>query len=111
MTEGQKGVGESDPRLRAAYDERDRQLRDAHGALAELASALTEELRELRKETAALRDERDRALADNIALRQEVEKQLQGVAELNAQIAGLQEMKVVRWTASLRSFIYRLRGR
>jgi uncharacterized coiled-coil DUF342 family protein len=90
--------------LRLAYEERNRQLRDAHGALAELVSELTDELQELRSEREAL-------LAENRALRQEVDKQLRGVAQLGEQIAVLQNLKAVRWTAPLRGAVYRLRSR
>jgi uncharacterized coiled-coil DUF342 family protein len=95
---------ESSASLRVAYTERDRQLREARGALAELVSELTEELRELRNERAGI-------LAENRALRQEVDKQLRGVARLNAQLTVLQNLKVVRWTAPVRGLVYRVRSR
>lgn len=88
---------ESAALLRTAYQERDRQLREAHGALAELVSELTETLRGL--------------VAENRALRQEVDKQLKGVARLNERIAVLENLKVVRWTRPLRGFAYRIRSR
>jgi uncharacterized coiled-coil DUF342 family protein len=95
---------ESAPLARVAYEERDRQLRDTRGALAELVSELTEELRELR-------NERQGFLEDNRALRQEVDKQLRGVAQLNEQLEVLRNLRVVRWTVPLRRFAYRLRRR
>lgn len=95
---------ESTGRLRMAYEERDRQLREARGALAELVSELTEELRELRREREALMDQ-------NRALRDEVDKQLRGVAQLNERIQSLEDLKAVRWTAPVRGFLYRMRHR
>jgi uncharacterized coiled-coil DUF342 family protein len=59
-------------------------------------SELTAELRELRAQAAALR-------VDNEALRKEVER-------LGQTVGAFQNMKVVRWSAPLRGFIYRLRG-
>lgn len=101
-------VAESDSEstgpLRVAYEERDRQLREARGALAELVSELTEELRELRNDRQGL-------MGENRALREEVDKQLRGVAQLNERIAVLENLKAVRWTAPVRGFLYRVRRR
>lgn len=101
-------VSESDSEsaglLRVAYEQRDRQLHEARGALAELVSELTEELR-------GLRQERDGLVHENRALRDEVDKQLRGVAQLNERIAVLENLKVVRWTAPARGFLYRARHR
>jgi uncharacterized coiled-coil DUF342 family protein len=111
--------------LSAAYAERTKQLHDARGAIAEAVSTLRaelghrrEELAAVRQEAATLRDERDRAVTDNRALRQEVEAQRRRIAELEEGleqttelVAVLQNMKVVRWSGPLRRFVYRLRAR
>jgi predicted RNase H-like nuclease (RuvC/YqgF family) len=66
----------SDGSLARAHEQRTRQVYEARGALAEAVAALTTELGErrrasatLRQENAALREERDTAVADNRALR------------------------------------------
>jgi chromosome segregation ATPase len=93
----------------AAYEERTRQLHDARGALAEAVAALTVELGHRREEAAELREQRDLALRDNDALRREVEARGERMVELEEVIRTLRNMKVVRWSASLRGIVYRLR--
>jgi uncharacterized coiled-coil DUF342 family protein len=111
--------------LSAAYEERTRQLHDARGAVAEAVAALTVELDQRRRdavtrleEARALRDERDSAVADNHALRAEVEAQRlrivaleEALAETRQVVAAFQHLKVVRWSAPARRIAYRLRAR
>jgi predicted RNase H-like nuclease (RuvC/YqgF family) len=109
----------------SAYAERTRQLYDARGALAEAVATLKLELERRREETTSLnaalsatRDERDRAVTDNSALRREVEAQRrrieeleQGLGETARRIEVLQSMKVIRWTGPMRRAVYRWRAR
>jgi tRNA (mo5U34)-methyltransferase len=114
VTKGlQPGVpdGRGDALTSGAYEQRTRQLHEARGALAEAVSALTTELNQRR-------EERNQALRENRALREQADA-------LNTEIQNLRQhwhaaheenvafrnMKVVRWTASPRRFVYRLRAR
>ena len=104
--------------LERAYTERTQQLHDARGAVAEAVSTLRVELNRHREEAAALRAERDQAVADNQAVRHEVEAQRNRVGVLEDElrdsrelIAVLQNMKVMRWSAPVRRIVYRLRAR
>jgi len=104
--------------LAEAYEQRSEQLTDTRGALAEAVAALTVELGERRSEAAALRAERDQARsdsdvlrADNQALRTKVDAQTEQLVALDQMVAAFQKMKVVRWSAPVRGFVYRLRAR
>jgi hypothetical protein len=90
--------------LSAAYEERTRQLYDARGALSEAASALTLEL-------SRLREEHDEARAEVQTLREQHEAQRQRTAALEAELAVMRNMKVVRWTKLPRTIVYRWRAR
>lgn len=89
--------------LAAAYQARNRQLREAHLTLAEAVSELTAELTERRGEVRTLRHE-------VASLRGKLENLGQHHAALEAQLQLAQNMKVVRWTAPLRRIVYRWRG-
>jgi predicted RNase H-like nuclease (RuvC/YqgF family) len=126
---GQEHHGDS---LRTAYEARTHQLYEGRLTLAEAVSVLTVELGErreesaaLRKECAALRDERDRAVLDNRAVREraatldrEILKLSQRMTALESQLeqsqkqnAALRNMTVVRLTALLRRIVNGLRAR
>jgi uncharacterized coiled-coil DUF342 family protein len=125
MDEESETRSEAGSTLSEAYENRTRQLHEARGALAEAVAALTTELGRRRTEmdvlaaeASAVRDERDRAVTDNQALRAEVEAQRSRIADLEAgleqvrdQLAAVQNMKVVRWTGPPRRLVYRLRAR
>jgi hypothetical protein len=90
--------------LPRAYEQRTAQLYDARAALAEAVSTL-------RTELGRRNMERDHAIAESRALRERVdllESELRGA---RADIAALQGMKVVRWTAWPRRVVYRIRAR
>ena len=104
--------------LSAAYEERTNQLHDARGALAEAVAALTVELTQRRSEAAAFREERDRAVADSLAQREEVDRQRERIGSLEQAlgqaretVAAFEQMKVVRWSEPASRFVYRLRAR
>jgi uncharacterized coiled-coil DUF342 family protein len=90
--------------LAAAYAERTKQVHEARAALAEGVAALTVELDERRGEVNQLRGEVQALRLERDALREEV-------TALKRVIRTLQNMKVVRWTAPLRSVVYRTRAR
>jgi hypothetical protein len=87
-----------------AHEERTRQLYDARAALSEAVSALTLEL-------SRLREEHDEARAEIQALRDKQGAQEQHSAALEAELAVMRNMKVVRWTRWPRTVVYRLRAR
>jgi len=90
--------------LTTAYEERTRQLYDARGALSEAVSALTLEL-------SRLREQHDEAQAQIQALREQEEASRQRTAALEAELAVMRNMKVVRWTKMPRAIVYRWRAR
>jgi Glycosyl transferase family 2 len=99
--------------LPGAYEQRTKQLHNARAALAEAVSTLRTELGQRREEVAALRDERDRALLDNRAVREQSAALAREAQELRPRVetlegelrdarelaAAMRNMKVVRWTA------------
>ena len=90
--------------LTGAYEERTRQLYDARGALSEAVSALTLEL-------SRLREQHDEAGTQIRALREQQEAHRQRTAALEAELAVMRNMKVVRWTKLPRAIVYRWRAR
>jgi predicted RNase H-like nuclease (RuvC/YqgF family) len=111
--------------LADAYERRTTQLYEARGALAEAVATLEAELRRRHEEAEGLRSElagcREYAESLEAEARKErghAEQFRQEVARLEAElavaqkvIAGLEGMKVVRWTAGPRRLVYRLRER
>lgn len=96
--------GTSNP-LARAYDQRTKQVYDARRALGEAVTGLRTELTHRREEVAALRDERDRAVADNRALRESrAALELEFLAA-REELSVLRNMKVVRWAEIPRRFI------
>jgi ABC-type transporter Mla subunit MlaD len=87
-----------------AYEERNQQLYDARGALAEAVAELTTELHHRRGEVAQLTAQLE-AVSRNAA---KLENALRESSEL---ITVLRNMKVVRWTAWPRRLVYRLQSR
>lgn len=88
-----------------AYDQRTKQVYDARRALGEAVTGLRTELTHRREEVAALRDERDRAVADNRALRESrAALELEFLAA-REELSVLRNMKVVRWAEIPRRFI------
>jgi chromosome segregation ATPase len=90
--------------LAAAYQARNRQLREAHLTLAEAVSALTDDLTDRRDEVRTLRH-------DVSSLREQLESLAKHHAALEGQLTAAYNMKVVRWTAPLRRVVYRWRDR
>jgi hypothetical protein len=90
--------------LTKAYERRTMQLNDARIALAGAVSALTAEL-------TARNHERDHALQENRALRNRVEVLEGELRAARGDIAALQGMKVVRWTARPRRLVHQIRSR
>jgi hypothetical protein len=100
-----------DADLDIAYAERTTQLHDARGALAEAVATLTGELHRQREEYDRLVEESRGSREHNQALETELQK-LQAYAQmLQEQLTACRNMKVVRWTASPRRFVYGLRAR
>ena len=116
--------------LADAYERRTTQLYEARGALAEAVVTLEAELKRRHEEAQGLRSELAgcREYADSLAadarkerghaeqyaseiheLRQEVARLEDELRIAQRAIAGLQGMKVVRWTAWPRRLVYRLR--
>jgi hypothetical protein len=89
--------------LTVAHEQRTRQLYDARTALSGAVSALTLEL-------SRLRQEHDEARAQIQALREQQEAHRQHTAALEAELAVMRNMKVVRWTKLPRAVVYRLRA-
>jgi predicted RNase H-like nuclease (RuvC/YqgF family) len=108
-----------------AYEQRTKQLYDARTALAEAVSALRTELAQRCEEVAALGAERDQARLDHraecqrsAALDLEAQALRTRVAALEAElldarelVAAVRNLKVVRWTAWPRRWVYRWRAR
>ena len=88
--------------LAAAYQARNRQLREAHIALAEAVSALCADLKERRSEVHALREEVS-------SLREHLESLGQRHAHLEYELEVARNMRVVRWSAPLRRAALRWR--
>lgn len=87
-----------------AYDQRVLQLYDARAALAGAVAALTLEL-------SLIREERDQARAELRHLSEQEEILRRHAAALEAELATVRGMKVVRWTKWPRTLVYRLRAR
>lgn len=83
--------------LMVAYDQRVLQLYDARAALAGAVATLTGELEQAHAEIRRLR-ELEEILRRHIAV-------------VEAELATVRDMKVVRWTKWPRTFVYRLRAR
>jgi chromosome segregation ATPase len=97
-------VGSDGEALANAYEQRTAQVHEARGALAQAVSALTAEL-------SRRNDEHDRAVAELGALRERIEQVERELRAAQADVAALQSMKVVRWTAVPRRIVYRMRSR
>jgi hypothetical protein len=90
--------------LMVAYDQRVLQLYDARAALAEAVAALTLEL-------SRSHEQRDQARAEIRRLGEQQEILRRHAAALEAELATVRGMKVVRWTKWPRTLVYRLRAR
>jgi chromosome segregation ATPase len=90
--------------LAAAYQARNRQLREARMTMLEAVSTLTAELTDRREEIRALHVEVN-------SLREHLDSLGQRHASLEYELQIMQNMKVVRWSAPLRRFVRRLRDR
>ncbi len=97
--------------LAIAYEERTTQLYDARAALSGAVSALTAELVNVRQDL-------DRAAVENRglrdqerALREHIEVLVGRIEALEQELTVIRNMKVMRWTAWPRQFVYKLRAR
>jgi hypothetical protein len=95
---------DSQDALMVAYVERGRQLHDARAALAEAVAALSVEL-------SRSHERHNEASAEIRRLGEEQEALRQRAAALEAELAVMRNMKLVRWTKVPRSLVYRLRAR
>jgi hypothetical protein len=95
---------DSDRDLSRAYEQRTVQLYEARTTLAEAVSTL-------RAELGRRNEERDHAIAESRALRGRVDLLESELRNARGDIAALQGMKVVRWTAWPRRIVYRIRAR
>jgi hypothetical protein len=97
---------QADPkdRPRVAYDQRVLELYDARAALSGAVAALTAEL-------SAIRAERDEARAHVRSLGEQQDILLRHAAAVEAELAAVRGMKVVRWTRWPRAIVYRVRAR
>ena len=91
--------------LTRAYEQRTKQVYDARRALGEAVAGLRTELGHRREEVSALRDERDRAVADNRALRESRATLEAELLTAREELSALRSLKVVRWTEIPRRFI------
>jgi len=96
--------------LSEAYEKRTGQLYEARSTVAEAVAVLKSELAEAREQRSVLREE-------NAELRQALETARQGQESLQAElesalsvVASLQQMKVVRWSAPIRRWVYQFRA-
>jgi hypothetical protein len=95
--------GGEDPQFQA-YEQRNTQLHDARVALAQAVSAITMELAQKNRE-------RELALQENRALREQLGAMEGQLRAAHADIAALRGMKVVRWTTRPRRLVYKIRAR
>jgi hypothetical protein len=109
--EHEKDPGNDSPRpadlLSEAYRKRTDQLYEARSTLAEavaiLKAELTEQRREAREQSSALRQ----ALENSQLRNQSLQAELEGALSV---VSSLQQMKVVRWSAPARRCVYRFRA-
>lgn len=97
-------AGSDSDAVAKAYEQRTAQVHEARGALAQAVSALTAEL-------SRRNDEHDRAVAESRVLHERVAHLEGELRAAQADVAALQSMKVVRWTALPRRIVYRMRSR
>jgi uncharacterized protein YhaN len=116
--EHEKDPGNDSPRppdlLSEAYEKRTGQLYEARSTIAEAVAVLNAELSERRREA---REQSSVLKEENAELRQALETARQGQESLQAELesalsvlASLQQMKVVRWSAPVRRWVYQFRA-
>jgi hypothetical protein len=116
--EQEKDPGNGSPRppdlLSEAYQKRTGQLYEARSTIAEAVAVLNAELTERRREA---REQSSVLKEENAELRQALETARLGHETLQAELeralallTSVQQMKVVRWSAPVRRWVYQLRA-